>query len=149
MILLGINCGYGNTDLATKTRSYLDLEGGWAFYPRPKTNVSRTAKLWPETVTAIKAALDVRPEPGDPNDAELIFVTPEGQRSARTVLENRLGGGVHVVNRSTVNMRFRTTHPAPLSNVGQFAEVFAVLVVAVLALSNTSPPAGHQRSTRG
>jgi integrase len=60
MILLGINCGFGNTDVANLTVKNLDLKGGWCNYPRPKTGISRRCPLWPETVKAIKAALEPR-----------------------------------------------------------------------------------------
>src|SRR5262249_52994069 len=36
MILLGINCGFGNADCGTLPRTALDLERGWVNYPRPK-----------------------------------------------------------------------------------------------------------------
>ena len=32
MILLGINCGFGNTDVANLTVKNLDLKGGWCNY---------------------------------------------------------------------------------------------------------------------
>ena len=57
MILLGCNAGFGNSDCARLTTDHLDLEGGWAVFPRPKTEVDRRAKLWPETIEAIKAAM--------------------------------------------------------------------------------------------
>ncbi len=50
MILLGVNCGFGNNDCGTLTFSALDLDGGWHNHARPKTGVPRRAKLWPETV---------------------------------------------------------------------------------------------------
>src|SRR6478736_6170253 len=37
MLLLGINCGFGNTDCARLPLSALDLKTGWLDYPRPKT----------------------------------------------------------------------------------------------------------------
>src|SRR5262249_32938662 len=37
MILLGINCGYGNADCGTLPLAALDLSRGWVNYPRPKT----------------------------------------------------------------------------------------------------------------
>ena len=80
MILLGINCGFGNTDVANLTVKNLDLKGGWCNYPRPKTGISRRCPLWPETVKAIRAALKARPEPQDKADADLVFLTPNGQR---------------------------------------------------------------------
>jgi|HubBroStandDraft_6_1064221.scaffolds.fasta_scaffold649429_2 hypothetical protein len=36
MVLLGLNCGFGNTDVATLPQSALDLAGGWIDFPRPK-----------------------------------------------------------------------------------------------------------------
>ncbi len=57
MILLGINCAFGNTDCATLMRNKLDLDRGWHNFPRPKTGVARHAPLWPETVKALQAVL--------------------------------------------------------------------------------------------
>ncbi len=51
MVLLGINCGFGNEDCATlKVES---LEPGWHNHPRPKTEIPRRAALWPETEEAL------------------------------------------------------------------------------------------------
>lgn len=60
MILLGINCGFGNTDLGRLEKSRLDLKEEWADYPRPKTGVPRRCPLWPETVAAIRTVLRIR-----------------------------------------------------------------------------------------
>jgi integrase len=78
MILLGLNCGYGNSDCGKLKIDNLDLEGGWVNYPRPKTGIDRRCPLWPETVQAIKEALAERPEPKDKADAQLVFVTKYG-----------------------------------------------------------------------
>ena len=80
MILLGINCGFGNTDVANLAVRNLDLKDGWCDYPRPKTGISCRCPLWPETVSAIKAALKSRPDPRDEADADLVFLTSTGQR---------------------------------------------------------------------
>jgi integrase len=80
MILLGINCGFGNTDVANLRVKHLDLKDGWCNYPRPKTGISRRCPLWPETVKAIKVALEGRPKPRDKADVDLVFLTPAGQR---------------------------------------------------------------------
>jgi integrase len=89
MILLGANCGFGNTDCGRLPMSTLDLTGGWVNYPRPKTGVSRRCPLWPETVAAINDWLAVRPEPADPADAELVFITSKhGRWSKRTTNAN-------------------------------------------------------------
>jgi integrase len=78
MILLGINCGYGNAYCATLPLKALDLESGWAHYPRPKTGIDRRCPLWPETVEAIREALNKRPTPKDAADAGLAFITKFG-----------------------------------------------------------------------
>ena len=80
MILLGVNCGFGNTDVANLSIKNLDLKGGWCNYPRPKTGISRRCPLWSETTKAIQAALNVRPKPQDKCDADLVFITPDGRR---------------------------------------------------------------------
>ncbi|MEX2217662.1 MAG: site-specific integrase [Phycisphaerales bacterium] len=83
MILLGINCGMGNTDVAELPRAAIDLKKGTLDFPRPKTGITRRAMLWVETVQAIKAALAVRPQPEDPADADLVFITKHGHRWMR------------------------------------------------------------------
>jgi integrase len=75
MILLGINCGFGNHDCATLPISALDLERGWVTHPRPKTEVHRRCRLWPETVKALQEVLTRRPQV--PFDA--VFVTKYSQ----------------------------------------------------------------------
>lgn len=55
MVLLGINCAFGNTDCSKLEWKYVDMEGGWHSFARPKTYVPRKAKLWPETVEALAA----------------------------------------------------------------------------------------------
>ena len=63
MILLGLNCGFGNHDCATLPLDALDLDGGWVDFPRPKTGVERRCPLWAETIVALQEWLKVRPEP--------------------------------------------------------------------------------------
>jgi integrase len=80
MILLGVNCGYGNADCGRLPFSAIDLEGGWATFHRVKTEVDRRCPLWPETIEALNSAIAMRPQPNDPNDAECVFITPRGRR---------------------------------------------------------------------
>ncbi len=54
MILLGINCGYGNSDVGTLPLSALDIDGGWLTYGRPKTGIARRCHIWPETVASLR-----------------------------------------------------------------------------------------------
>ncbi len=84
MILLGVNCGFGNTDCSTLPKTALDLEAGWVDFPRPKTAIARRCPLWPETVDAIRAAMDARPAPQEPQDDGLVFLTKYGRRWVRT-----------------------------------------------------------------
>jgi integrase len=78
MILLGANCGFGNSDCGTLPRSALDLAGGWVNYHRPKTGITRRCPLWPETVEALKVVFAERREPKDQANADLVFITSIG-----------------------------------------------------------------------
>jgi integrase len=80
MIHLGVNCGFGNTDVADLQRSHLDLANGWIDFPRPKTGIERRCPLWPDTVKALRKAIDVRPEARDDDDADCVFLTVRGRR---------------------------------------------------------------------
>jgi integrase len=78
MLLLGINCGLGNSDCGNLPLAALDLDTGWLDYPRPKTGMPRRCALWPETVAAIREALDGRPEPKREEHSGLVFITKYG-----------------------------------------------------------------------
>jgi integrase len=54
MILLGINCAFGNHDVSTLPISAVDFKRGWVRFPRPKTGIERRCPLWPETIEALK-----------------------------------------------------------------------------------------------
>jgi len=96
MILLAINCGFGNSDCGQLPIDAVDLDGARIDYPRPKTEIPRRCKLWPETVASLRAWLVRRKEPTDNKDAGLIFVTTfgaswhhEGDRSSPISAEFR------------------------------------------------------------
>jgi integrase len=78
MILLSINCGYGNADVGTLPLDALDLNRSWVRYRRPKTGIDRRCPLWPETAAALRDALEKRQEPKDEADAGLVFITKYG-----------------------------------------------------------------------
>jgi integrase len=78
MILLGINCGFGNSDVGKLALGALDLESGWVNFPRPKTAIARRCSLWPETVKALRASIAARPEPKLQAGAGLVFITRLG-----------------------------------------------------------------------
>jgi integrase len=79
MVLLGVNCGFGNTDVASLPQAALNLETGWVNFPRPKTGIQRRVPLWPETTTALKEALASRPAPADQAASDLCFLTRQGR----------------------------------------------------------------------
>jgi integrase len=72
MILLGINCGFGNRDCATLPIEQLNLATGWHTYWRPKTQTPRRAPLWPETAAALYAVIKDR-------ESGLVFRTRAGK----------------------------------------------------------------------
>ncbi|MGD0654815.1 MAG: site-specific integrase [Thermoguttaceae bacterium] len=75
MILLGINCGFGNNDCAMLSKRAVELPGGWVNFTRPKTSSRRHNPLWPETVEALKAVLQQRKEARDPTYKNRVFIT--------------------------------------------------------------------------
>ncbi|MEZ6102478.1 MAG: tyrosine-type recombinase/integrase [Pirellulaceae bacterium] len=79
MILLALNTGAGNADCAWLEHRHLDLDAGWIDYPRRKTGVPRRAKLWRETVEALREAIEVRPKPRVESHEQLVFITRKRQ----------------------------------------------------------------------
>ena len=106
MVLLGINCGFGNSDVASLPQSAADFETGWCDFPRPKTGIKRHVPLWPETIVALRNAVAVRPAPKDSNDADLFFVTLQRNRFVR-VQESKTTPGRYV----TINAVARRFDP--------------------------------------
>ncbi|MHB1035128.1 MAG: tyrosine-type recombinase/integrase [Pirellulales bacterium] len=88
MILLGVNCGLGNTDVGDLPQTDVDLRKGWINYPRPKTGIRRRCPLWPETIAALNEVRDIRPTPVDEADAELVFLTKYGDRWTKQTRDN-------------------------------------------------------------
>jgi integrase len=79
MILLGVNCGYGNTDCAKLVVSKLDLARGWANFARTTNGIKRRNPLWPETVEALLKVIADRKTPRDPKYAGRVFITKYAQ----------------------------------------------------------------------
>ena len=88
MLLLGINCGFGNNDCARLPVGAVDLDGGWIDFPRPKTGIARRVSLWPETVAALRDYLAQRPEPKDEDNVGLVFITKYGLPWAKETSTN-------------------------------------------------------------
>ena len=91
MILLGVNCGYGNMDCVKLPINKLDLEGGWANFPRTKNGIRRRNPLWPETVEALKAVLAARKMPIDPRHHNRVFITKWGKAYKARNLSREVG----------------------------------------------------------
>lgn len=71
MILLGLNCGFGNTDCGELKKS--DIKSGWIELARKKTGVTRRAPLWKETEEALNKAIAE-------TDKEFPYVFANGSR---------------------------------------------------------------------
>ncbi|WP_437187781.1 tyrosine-type recombinase/integrase [Planctomicrobium sp. SH668] len=107
MVLLGANCGFGNTDVASLPISAIDFKGGWVIFPRPKTEVPRRVPLWEETMTALKVVIGSRPKPKDPSDYEICFITGQGNRWMRSFRSRKNPSKLTTVN--TVSQNFSAT----------------------------------------
>jgi integrase len=83
MILLGCNCGYGNSDIGNLPLSALDLDAGWVNFPRPKTGIGRRCLLWRETIQALREWLAIRLAAVKEEHAELVFLTSRGDTWAK------------------------------------------------------------------
>jgi integrase len=75
MIMLGINAGLGNTDIAELTLEHFDFDSGWMVKNRKKTGTPRRCPLWPETIEAIQAAISIRKS--SVKDCPFIFLTKQ------------------------------------------------------------------------
>lgn len=102
MILLGLNCGFGQTDVANLPLKAIDLAGAWIDFPRPKTEIGRRCPLWPETVKALREAIDDRPGAKAETDAGLAFITKYGARWVR-VRERKEKAAVPI---DSINLEF-------------------------------------------
>jgi integrase len=88
MILLGINCGFGNADCGRLLKNNLDLKTSWVDYPREKTAVERRSPLWPETVDAIREVIKKRTKTKAGVDSRLVFVTKYGDSWFKDTSDN-------------------------------------------------------------
>lgn len=88
MILLGINCGFGNQDCGALPLAAVDVKNGWLDYPRPKTGIHRRCHLWPETIDALSKAIAERPAPKDATAVGLLFVTKYGKPWAKEISDS-------------------------------------------------------------
>jgi integrase len=90
MILLGINCGFGNADCGRLPQAAVDLDAAMVDFPRPKTGIPRRCPLWPETAAAVREVSAVRPEPKNEEHAGLVFITKYGLPWAKDTADQTL-----------------------------------------------------------
>jgi integrase len=88
MILLGINCGFGNHDCGTLRLPAVDLKRGWVEHPRPKTAVERRCPLWPETIKSLQVAIAGRPPATLAEHQALVFVTKYGAPWSKDIADS-------------------------------------------------------------
>jgi len=107
MILLGVNCGLGNTDIAALPRNAIDLKGGFLDFARVKTGVGRRCPLWPETIRAIEAHIAEDTIERSPEMKGLLFVTRTGQRYVRSVFRESDAGLPQLVEHDAIVITFK------------------------------------------
>ena len=79
LLLLGINCGFGNMDIGTLKLTDVDLDAAMVTHCRSKTGVMRQLTLWPQTVSVLKQYLENhRGTPADPEYADRFFIGRRG-----------------------------------------------------------------------
>lgn len=141
MILLGLNCAYGPTDLARLGKS--DIAGGIATLARSKTGQQRRCPIWPETLEAVRLAIEARPEPKDAADADLVFTTKYG-RSWRPSESNsplssefaKLAKLAGIVGKGKTFYALRHTFQTVADETKDFVAVSAVMGHAVASISD-------------
>jgi hypothetical protein len=106
MILLALNCGFGQEDVSSLPTRVLDLAAGVIDDYREKTGIRRRAFLWPETVKAVRAAVAVRPDPCRPDLAALVFLTRWGNQYVEDVTSEGADGAVRTHHKDALGMQF-------------------------------------------
>lgn len=88
MMLLAINGGFGNSDVAQLPLAAVDLDKGWMDFPRPKTGIPRRIPLWNETKQSLRDWLKKRPSAKSSEHNGLLFVTRAGNSWSKTKDDN-------------------------------------------------------------
>ena len=80
LLLLGINCGFGNMDIGTLKLTDVDLDEAIVTHCRSKTGVLRQLTLWPQTVNVLRQYLQHhRGRPAEPQFADRFFIGRRGR----------------------------------------------------------------------
>jgi integrase len=78
-VLLGVNGAMGQQDISDLPETAIDFDGGYISFARGKTGVSRKIPCWPETIAALRAAIEHRPKPRQKAHSGLVFLTRLGR----------------------------------------------------------------------
>ncbi len=141
MMLLGFNAAFGQTDCATVTLNEVKraLRDGWLRGNRHKTDLERTAWLWPETREALAG---LRARPGQ----QLAFVTKRGNPWVRTTVKRNGRGLEGVVVCDAISQEFgKLLDRAGLERRGFYAcrRTFATVASETGDLSAVAAVMGH------
>lgn len=102
MILLAINCGFGQTDCALLPLADMNLEGH--SFARPKTGIKRVCPFWPETIAAIACRRRWRPD----LRRDLVFMSKYGQVLVRDEpIRDKTGSIVRTRRKDAIQQMFR------------------------------------------
>lgn len=83
MVLLGINCGFGNMDVGSLPVDAIDWENGFHNFARPKTGIARRCPLWPITQDCLALAISHSRRYCLPEIEHLCFATKYRQPWAK------------------------------------------------------------------
>lgn len=81
-VLLGLNGGYYQSDVATLREAAIDWDKGLIDHYRVKTakaGVVRIVPMWKRTAEALQAVISLRPKPATPEHEGLVFLTRRGR----------------------------------------------------------------------
>ena len=99
LLLLGLNCGFGQAEIASlqveeihleQKHPHYGLEGSWIMRLRPKTGIYGEWKLWDETVQAIRWMMERR---SGHKDGALLLVIYQRKWPRGRVSDGLLQGG--------------------------------------------------------
>jgi integrase len=116
MVLLAANGGLGNSDVERLPINAIEFKTGWLTYARVKTGTERRIPLWPETVAALRAAIDARPKPASDEVAHRVFLTSRSEsyyKQSTRCLTEQFREFLQAVDRLEVEAAKRDKRKAP------------------------------------
>jgi integrase len=142
LVLLAINAGIGNLDLANmKLSAFPDIDTPevWIDLPRGKTGTDRRFMLWPETVSAIREYLDARPGPAGHSNDDRLFLTRQGFAWVRDYKKDRQDAITGAFK------RYRTAGKVDRGTFYDIRRTFQTVAAETLDFPAVSHVMGHAR----